>query len=39
LNGADRFALQETLMPYEGLLPDRLRGKNERIDEMMENSQ
>jgi fumarate reductase flavoprotein subunit len=39
LNGADRFALQETLMPYEGLLPDRLRGKNERIDEMMENTQ
>ena len=38
LNGADRFALQETLMPYEGLLPDRLRGKNERIDEMMENT-
>ncbi len=37
LNGADRFALQEALMPYEGLLPDRLRGKNERIDEMMEN--
>jgi hypothetical protein len=26
-------------MPYEGLLPDRLRGKNERIDEMMENTQ
>jgi fumarate reductase flavoprotein subunit len=38
LNGADRFALQEALMPYEGLLPDRLRGKNERIDEMMENT-
>ena len=38
LNGADRFALQAALMPYEGLLPDRLRGKNERIDEMMENT-
>jgi fumarate reductase flavoprotein subunit len=36
LNGADRFTLQETLMPYESLLPDRFRGKNERIDEMME---
>jgi fumarate reductase flavoprotein subunit len=39
LNGADRFALQAALMPYEGLLPDRLRGKNERIDEMMEHPQ
>jgi len=23
------------LMPYEDLLPERFRGKNERIDEMM----
>ena len=36
LNGADRFTLQAQLMPYEDLLPERFRGKNERIDEMME---
>ena len=35
LNGADRFAIQQKLMPYEDLLPERFRGKNERIDEMM----
>ena len=35
---ADRFALQERLMPYEDLLPERFRGKNERIDEMMEGA-
>jgi fumarate reductase flavoprotein subunit len=29
----DRFALQQKLMPYEQLLPERFRGKNERIDE------
>jgi fumarate reductase flavoprotein subunit len=29
----DRFELQSTLMPYEHLLPERLRGRNERIDE------
>jgi len=38
LNGADRFTLQQRLMPYEDLLPERFRGKNERIDEMMENT-
>jgi fumarate reductase flavoprotein subunit len=31
--GADRFALQQALMPYEHLLPAVLRGRNERIDE------
>ncbi len=31
--GADRFELQRALMPYEHLLPDDLRGLNERIDE------
>jgi fumarate reductase flavoprotein subunit len=31
----DRFARQAALMPYEQLLPPRLRGKNERIDEPM----
>jgi fumarate reductase flavoprotein subunit len=30
---ADRFELQKALMPYEHLLPARLRGRNERIDE------
>jgi fumarate reductase flavoprotein subunit len=30
---AGRFAVQEALMPYEHLLPDRFRGRNERIDE------
>jgi fumarate reductase flavoprotein subunit len=32
----DRFALQEELMPYEDLLPESLRGRNERIDEPLE---
>jgi fumarate reductase flavoprotein subunit len=30
-----RLAVQQTLMPYEELLPPPLRGPNERIDEMM----
>jgi fumarate reductase flavoprotein subunit len=34
-DGADRFALQGMLMPYEHLLPKRFRGRNERIDEMV----
>src|SRR6266581_3332428 len=38
LNGADRFEIQQKLMPYEDLLPERFRGKNERIDEMMEGA-
>ncbi|NJD86725.1 MAG: fumarate reductase flavoprotein subunit [Betaproteobacteria bacterium] len=29
----DRFAMQKALMPYEHLLPEILRGRNERIDE------
>jgi len=29
----DRFELQQALMPYQQLLPERLRGRNERIDE------
>ena len=37
LNGADRFKIQQTVMPYEQLLPEHFRGKNERIDEMMED--
>jgi fumarate reductase flavoprotein subunit len=31
--GADRFRCQSQLMPFEHLLPERLRGRNERIDE------
>src|SRR5499425_1336679 len=34
-NGADRFALQKQLMPYEHLLPEYFRGRNERIDERL----
>jgi fumarate reductase flavoprotein subunit len=33
LASADRFAVQQALMPYEALLPPRFRGRNERIDE------
>jgi fumarate reductase flavoprotein subunit len=31
--GTDRYRLQAALMPFEHLLPARLRGRNERIDE------
>jgi fumarate reductase flavoprotein subunit len=34
--GAPRFAVQEALMPYSDLLPEPLRGRNERIDEPLE---
>lgn len=33
IGDADRHRLQEALMPYEQLLPKRLRGDNERIDD------
>ena len=33
--GGDRFALQQALMPFQELLPKRLHGRNERIDEPM----
>jgi fumarate reductase flavoprotein subunit len=33
LPGADRFALQAALLPYAHQLPQRLRGRNERIDQ------
>ena len=33
LAGSDRFILQRALMPFDELLPPRLRGRNERIDE------
>jgi fumarate reductase flavoprotein subunit len=32
-SGTDRFRAQAELMPFEHLLPERLRGRNERIDE------
>lgn len=35
---SDRFRLQEALMPYEHLLPQRLKGRNERIDEPLQGS-
>src|SRR5271165_5520665 len=38
LAGAPRFAVQEALMPYDDLLPKRLRGRNERIDEPLETA-
>jgi len=31
--GAPRVAVQQALMPYETMLPERFRGRNERIDE------
>jgi fumarate reductase flavoprotein subunit len=34
--GADRISLQQALMPFEQLLPPRLHGRNERIDEPLE---
>ena len=33
LQGADRFTLQQALMPYEHLLPPPLLARNERLDE------
>jgi fumarate reductase flavoprotein subunit len=33
LKVADRREVQSALMPYEDLLPERFRGRNERIDE------
>lgn len=35
--GADRFAIQDALMPYQDLLPKRLKGKNERVDEPLKD--
>jgi fumarate reductase flavoprotein subunit len=32
-DGADRFAVQGKLMPYEHLMPQTLRGRNERLGE------
>ena len=38
LNGTDRFATQRSLMPYEHMLPERLRGANERLDEPLDDA-
>lgn len=38
MEGKDRFALQEALMPYTDRLPESLREKNERLDEPLENT-
>jgi fumarate reductase flavoprotein subunit len=38
LDGADRFTVQQRLMAYENLLPERFRGKNQRIDELIEGA-
>jgi fumarate reductase flavoprotein subunit len=34
----DRFALQQALMPYEQLLPEHFRGRNERVDEPLDGN-
>lgn len=36
LKDADRFEIQNRLMPFEHLLPERYRGRNERLDEPLE---
>jgi len=38
LAAGPRFAVQEALMPYETLLPECYRGRNERIDEPLEGT-
>ncbi len=35
MQGQDRFAQQSELMPYQHLLPECFRGRNERIDESL----
>jgi fumarate reductase flavoprotein subunit len=35
MKDADRHAVQSAVMPYEHLLPERFRGRNERIDEQL----
>jgi fumarate reductase flavoprotein subunit len=36
-NGFDRFAAQAALMSYETLLPEKYRGKNERLNERFDS--
>jgi len=38
MEGKDRFAIQEALMPYADKLPASLVGRNERLDEPLENA-
>ncbi len=33
MNNADRFEIQRALLPFEHLLPERYRGRNERLEE------
>ena len=35
--GKDRWAIQDAIMPYQHLLPKRLQGRNERIDEPLKD--
>jgi hypothetical protein len=35
MQDADRHEVQASLMAYEHLLPERFRGRNERIDEKL----
>jgi len=35
MKDSDRHAVQRAVMPYEHLLPERFRGRNERIDEQL----
>ncbi len=37
MTGESRFAVQEALMPYAHLLPERFKGRNERIDEAIDD--
>jgi len=39
MEGRDRFAVQEALMPYTDKLPASLVGRNERLDEPLEGEQ
>jgi len=34
-NGADRFAIQEALMPFKDILPKKYQGRNERLNERL----
>ncbi|BDY11834.1 fumarate reductase flavoprotein subunit [Hydrogenimonas cancrithermarum] len=36
-HGADRFEIQNALMPYEHLLPEKYRGRNERLYERFDD--
>jgi fumarate reductase flavoprotein subunit len=38
-HGADRFAIQHALMPFDHLLPERYRGRNERLYERFDEKE